>query len=233
VSGAAKGSVYILLPEKVRILLKLIPLPTALAGDRAEAGVFTVYDYARQLIDGRPVEELLKVAEELAVLLDALDDYLPDLDGMADGIRSAVAAANTFLPADAQTCVWLDEEPTQAGRYLLGAVTLDANYSTATAVQTFTIRQKSEGVQAQWRADLPETQTLTQAEAAAFDFGALVQDGGEAQEDTMQYRYTGWSGWWYYCSSTPPTKPGKYTQRAAANGNYKTDAIRRTFTITE
>jgi hypothetical protein len=233
VSGAAKGAVYILLPEKVRILLKLIPLPGVLAGEATVEGVFNVYDYAKQLIDGQPVEELLKVAEEIAVLLDAADDYLPELDGMADGIRSAVNAANAILPTDAQTCVRLDEEPTPAGRYLLGAVTLDAHYTTATAMKTFTIRQQSEGVQARWNTELPETLTLTQAEAAAFDFSALVQDGGEAQADTMQYLYTGWSGWKYYRSSTPPTKPGKYTQRAAANGNYKTDTIRRSFTITE
>jgi hypothetical protein len=98
-------------------------------------------------------------------------------------------------------------------------------------VKTFEIKQKSEGVWASWSAELPET--LTQAQAAAFDFTALVQDGGEAQEDAMEYLYTGWSGWRYYRSSTPPTKPGRYTQRAAANGNYKTDTIRRTFTITE
>jgi hypothetical protein len=233
VSSAAKGSVYLLLPEKVRILLKLIPLPSALAANKTGGGVFNVYDYAKQLIDGKSVEELFKVAEEIAVLLDALDDYLPSLDGMADGIRSAVKAANTFLPSGMETCVWLDEEPTPAGRYLLGAVTLDASSSTATAVKSFKIRQKSEGVQTCWSAELPETLTLTQAEAAAFDFSALVQDGGETQADTMQYLYTGWSGWRYYRSSTPPTKPGKYTQRASANGNYKTGAIRRSFTITE
>jgi hypothetical protein len=49
----------------------------------------------------------------------------------------------------------------------------------------------------------------------------------------MQYLYTGWSGWKYYRSSTPPTKPGRYTQRASADGNYKTSTIRRTFTITK
>jgi hypothetical protein len=231
VSGAAKGTVYLLLPEQVRILLKLIPLPSALAADQTGGGVFTVYDYAKQLIDGRSVQELLRVAEEIAVLLDALDAYFPSLDGMADGIRGAVSAADTFLPSDLDTCVWLDEEPTPAGRYLLGAVTLDTSSGRATAVKTFQIRQKSEDVQACWSAELPKT--LTQAEAAAFDFSAQVQDGGETQTDTMQYLYTGWSGWKYYRSSTPPTKPGRYTQRASADGNYKTSTIRRTFTITK
>jgi hypothetical protein len=233
VSGAAKGSVYILLPEKVRILLKLIPLPGAMASDQADVDAFNVYDYAKQLIDGHSLEELLKVAEEIAVLLDALDYYLPDLDGVAKGIKSVIDTANALLPDGMETFVWLDEEPAPAGRYLLGAMTLDSNYLTATAVKTFEIKQKSEGVWARWSAELPETLTLTQAQAAAFDFTALVQDGSEVQEDTMEYLYTGWSGWQYYRSSTPPTKPGRYTQRAAANGNYKTDTIRRTFTITE
>jgi hypothetical protein len=231
ISGAAQGTVYILLPEKVRILLKLIPLPSAMASNENAEGVFSVYDYAKQLIDGQSVSELLKVAEEIAVLLDALDYYLPDLNGVADGIKNVIELVNTWMPGSVETCVWLDEEPAQAGRYLVGAMTLDPNYSTATAVSSLEIQQKSEGVQARWSAELPAT--LTQAQAAQFDFSAVVQDGSTTQADTMTYLYTGWSGWWFYYSATPPTAPGSYTQRASANGNYKTGEIRRSFTITE
>lgn len=232
-SGPAKGCVSVLLPEKVRILLKLIPLPRAMASDsltQDEKDSFNVYEYIKQLIDGREVEELLKVAEEIAVLLEALEYYVPDLKGLGGGIKNVVDLANTYIPDDLTTRVYLDEEPREAGRYVMGALTVDSRYVNTSILKTFTIRPKTDGVWAGWSAEAPAA--MTAAEAAQFDFSARVYDNGTEVADTVEYTYTGWSGWRYYKSSEPPTQPGRYTQSAAADGNYKTAEIRRSFQIT-
>lgn len=229
VSGRAKGYVGVQLPERARILLKLIPLPRSMSRGEA-ADSFTAYQYLKQIIDGREVEELLRAAEEAAVLLEALGYYLPDLAEVGGSLRSAAELAGSYLPDGLATRVYLDETPQDAGRYMVGALTVDSRYERATAVESFSIRQKTEGVWAGWSAEAPAS--MTAAEAAQFDFGVRVYDGGTAVEDTVECLYTGWSGWRYYRSSEPPTQPGRYTQKAAADGNYKTGSIRRSFAIT-
>lgn len=232
ISGQAKGYVSVILPEKVRILLKMIPLPKAMASDSLREGeVFTVYEYVKQLVDGREVEDLLKVAEEIAVLLGALEYYVPDVKGVGDGIKQVVDLANTYIPEGLLTQVYLDREPTDAGRYVMGALTVESRYVNTSAIKTFTIRQKSDGVSAFWAEQTPAS--MTAEEAAQFDFSAKVSDNGTETTDTMTYLYTGWTtGWRYYRSAEPPTQPGSYTQKAAANGNYKSAQIKRSFKIT-
>lgn len=230
-NGQAKGYVDVILPEKVRILLKLIPLPRAMASvDLPENATFSVYEYVKQLIDGREVEDLLKVAEEVAVLLEALEYYVPDLKGVGSGIKNVVNMANTYIPDGLETRVYLDEEPKDAGRYMTGALTVDSRYVNTSIIKSFTIGQKTEGVWAGWSTEAPAS--MTAEEAAQFDFGVKVYDGGAEVTDAVRCTYTGWSGWRYYRSSEPPTAPGSYTQSAAADGNYKTAEIRRTFKIT-
>lgn len=232
-SGPAKGCVGVLLPEKVRILLKLIPLPRAMASDsltQDEKDSFNVYEYIKQLIDGREVEELLKVAEEVAVLLEALEYYVPDLKDLGGGIKNVVNLANIYIPDGLATRVYLDEEPREAGRYMMGALTVDPRYVNTSIIKTFSIQQKTDGVWAGWSTEAPAA--MTAEEAAQFDFGVKVYDNGAEVADTVRCTYTGWSGWRYYKSSEPPTQPGRYTQSAAADGNYKTAEIRRSFRIT-
>ena len=65
ISGQAKGFVTLLLPEKVRILLELIPLPASMSADPANTRDFNLYRYLKQLIDGNDVSVLIRVAEEL------------------------------------------------------------------------------------------------------------------------------------------------------------------------
>lgn len=234
-SGRAKGYVGVILPEKVRILLKLVPLPQAMASEKLtkeQKESFSVYEYVKQLIDGRQVEDLLKVAEEVAVLLEAMEYYIPDLRGVGAGIKSVVNLADTYIPEGLETRVYLDEEPQDAGRYMTGALTVDTRYVNTSIVKTLTIRQKTEGVSAGWSVEAPAS--MTAAQAAQFDFTAKVYDGGEPVPDTVDYTYTGWTRRWrYYRSAEPPTEPGRYTQKAAANGNYKSAQIARSFTITE
>ena len=57
-SGQATGYVTLVLSEKIRILLKLIPLPKKMSATPDQAEEFNVYSYLKQLIDGNDVSGL-------------------------------------------------------------------------------------------------------------------------------------------------------------------------------
>ena len=99
-SGQAKGFVTLLLPEKVRILLELIPLPASMSADPANTRDFNLYRYIKQLIDGNDVSVLIRVAEELTSLMEILQYYVPALQDIVTGMRSALDLIRRYLPED-------------------------------------------------------------------------------------------------------------------------------------
>src|SRR5699024_8527362 len=122
--GEAKGFVTLLLPEKVRILLELIPLPASMSADPANTRDFNLYRYLKQLIDGNDVSVLIRVAEELTSLMEILQYYVPALQDIVTGMRSALTLIRRYLPEDLVTHIYVDEQPEDAGNYVAGAVTL-------------------------------------------------------------------------------------------------------------
>ena len=115
VSGQAKGFVTLLLPEKVRILLELIPLPASMSADPANTRDFNLYRYLKQLIDGNDVSVLIRVAEELTSLMEILQYYVPALQDIVTGMRSALTLIRRYLPEDLVTHIYVDGHP-QPGR---------------------------------------------------------------------------------------------------------------------
>ena len=115
ISGQAKGFVTLLLPEKVRILLELIPLPASMSADPANTRDFNLYRYLKQLIDGNDVSVLIRVAEELTSLMEILQYYVPALQDIVTGMRSALTLIRRYLPEDLVTHIYVDEQPVDAG----------------------------------------------------------------------------------------------------------------------
>ena len=65
VKGEAKGYVTLVLSDKLRTLLKMIPLPRKMSKTPDQVEEFNVYAYVKQLIDGNDVSVLLGVADEV------------------------------------------------------------------------------------------------------------------------------------------------------------------------
>ena len=63
-SGEAYGYVTLMISDKLRTLLKLIPLPKKMSQTPDQAEEFNVYSYLKQLIDGNDVSVLLRVADD-------------------------------------------------------------------------------------------------------------------------------------------------------------------------
>ena len=62
---------------KIRILLKLIPLPKKMSATPDQTEEFNVYSYLKQLIDGNDVSVLLRVGDEAVSVLNIINFYLP------------------------------------------------------------------------------------------------------------------------------------------------------------
>ena len=235
ISGQAKGFVTLLLPEKVRILLELIPLPASMSADPANTRDFNLYRYLKQLIDGNDVTVLLRVAEELTALMEILQYYAPALTDVVNGMNDVLTLIRRYLPEGLVTHIYLDEQPVDAGNYVAGAVTLSRGDMNTGGLAIFKVAQKSEGVRQYWAQETPET--MTAEEARNFNFAAVVEvDGAVVQDPVVTYTYRRvdglFNGLFASSSNEVPTEPGRYVQTAVVGGNYTTQNISRSFTIT-
>ncbi len=231
----AKGYVTLVLSDKIRTLLKIIPLPRKMSTTPDQEEEFNVYDYLKQLIDGNDVEVLLRVADEVVSVMDVLKFYMPTLKDVSTGMKLAVEMIRKFMPKDVATRIYIDEQPSAAGSYIGGAVALSSGDMNTAGVAMFKIKPKSEGVRLYWASELPEK--LTVEEAASFNGAAVLDDNGQVIADakvTCTYeegdgRFL--SSLFSRKSDTFPTEPGRYTETATVTGNYSATKITRTIVI--
>lgn len=236
--GEAKGFVTLALSEKIRILLKMIPLPRVMSKTPDQEAEFNVYDYLKQLIDGNDVSVLLRVADEVASVMDVLKFYAPTLNDISMGLKLSLNLIRRFLPENMQTRIYLDEQPTDAGSYVAGAVALESGDMNTAGIAMFTIRPKSTGVRMYWNPEVPETLTAERAQQLLGSSAVVEVEGQVVPEGKVSYTYRKkGSGFLSQLmgaeTSEIPTEPGTYTQTAHISGNYKCESISRTITIAQ
>ena len=228
-SGEAYGYVTLMISDKLRTLLKLIPLPKKMSQTPDQAEEFNVYSYLKQLIDGNDVSVLLRVADEVVSVMDVLKFYIPTLKDVSTGMKLALELIRKYLPEGVFSRIYLDEQPVDSGSYIAGAVALESGDLNTAGVAMFKIKPKTEGVRLYWAEDLPAGMTL--AEAEAHNVGALLESDGVVVDNakvTCTYKKKGL----FSSKSTEfPTQPGIYTQTATVSGNYSCEKITRTIII--
>ena len=227
--GEAKGYVTLVLSDKIRTLLKMIPLPRKMSATPDQQEEFNLYAYIKQLIDGNDVSVLLRVADEVVSVMDVLQFYMPTIKDVSTGLKLALDLIRKFLPDGAFSRIYVDEQPTESGNYVAGAVALESGDVNTAGVAMFKIKPKTEGVRLYWAEDLPAGMTL--AEAEAHNVGALLESDGVVVDNakvTCTYKKKGL----FSSKSTEfPTQPGIYTQTATVSGNYSCEKITRTIVI--
>ena len=229
VGGEANGYVTLVLSDKIRTLLKMIPLPKKMSKTPDQAEEFNVYSYLKQLIDGNDVSVLLRVADEAVSVMDVLHFYVPTIDQVSNGLRLALNLIRKYLPEGAFSRIYLDEQPVDAGNYVAGAVALESGDVNTAGVAMFRIKPKTEGVRTYWAQEVPETMTVE--EAQNYDLSAVLEvDGQPVPEGKISYTYKK-GGWFGSKSDTLPTQPGEYVQTATVGGNYSCEKITRTIVI--
>ena len=98
VKGEAKGYVTLVLSEKLRTLLKMIPLPKKMSANPEQEEEFNIYAYIKQLIDGNDVSVLLRVADEVVSVMDVLKFYIPTLKDVSTGMKLSLERIRKYLP---------------------------------------------------------------------------------------------------------------------------------------
>ena len=233
IKGEAKGYVTLVLSDKLRTLLKMIPLPRKMSKTPDQVEEFNVYAYVKQLIDGNDVSVLLSVADEVVKVMDALKFYIPTLKDMSLGLKLSLEMIRRYLPEGVFSRIYLDEQPTEAGSYVGGAVALESGDVNTAGMAFFRIKPKSAGVRVYWAQELPAS--MTAAEAQNYNVTAVVESDGQVVEGgKVTYTYKKKSGLFDFLGTTQsgfPTEPGEYVQTAKAAGNYSSSEISRTIVI--
>ena len=230
VGGEAKGYVTLVLSDKIRTLLKMIPLPKKMSATPDQEEEFNVYSYLKQLIDGNDVSVLLRIGDEAVSVMNILHFYVPTIDKVANSMKLALELIRKYLPESAFTNIYLDEQPFDSGSYIAGAVALEDGDVNSAGVAAFKIKPKTAGVSVHWAADLPGSLTaeeLKNADRAAV----LVSDGQNVEKAKITYTYKKKGFLFDKTCDGLPTEPGTYTEIAEVGGNYSCDSISRTFTI--
>ena len=229
IDGEAKGYVSLMLSDKIRILLKMIPLPKKMSKTPDQTEEFNVYSYLKQLIDGNDVSVLLRVADEAVSVMDVLHFYVPTIDKVSGGLKLALELIRRFLPEGVFSRIYLDEQPFDSGKYIAGAVALESGDINTAGVAMFRIKPKTTGVRMYWAQEVPDSMTL--AESKNIRFAAVLESDGAVADNakiTYTYKKKGLFGATY---NEVPTQPGTYTQTAKVSGNYSCSKISRTIVI--
>ena len=233
IGGEANGYVTLMLSDKIRTLLKMIPLPRVMSKTPDQVEEFNVYNYLKQLIDGNDVSVLLRVADEVVSVMDVLKFYIPTLKDVSTGMKLSLELIRKYLPEGVFSRIYLDEQPTEAGSYVGGAVALESGDVNTAGMAFFRIKPKSAGVRVYWAQELPAS--MTAAEAQNYNVTAVVESDGQVIEGgKVTYTYKKKSGLFDFLGTTQsgfPTEPGEYVQTAKAAGNYSSSEISRTIVI--
>ena len=169
VGGEANGYVTLVLSDKIRTLLKMIPLPKKMSKTPDQAEEFNVYSYLKQLIDGNDVSVLLRVADEAVSVMDVLHFYVPTIDQVSNGLRLALNLIRKYLPEGAFSRIYLDEQPVDAGNYVAGALALESSDMNTAGFAMFKIKPKTNGVRMYWAQQRYEHRRLCHVQDQAQD----------------------------------------------------------------
>lgn len=237
IGGEANGYVTLMLSDKIRTLLKMIPLPRVMSKTPDQVEEFNVYNYLKQLIDGNDVSVLLRVADEVVSVMDTVSffipaSYLTTVKNVSNGMKLALSLIRKYLPEGALSRIYLDEQPKDSGKYFAGAIALESSDINAAGFAMFKIKPKTENVSLSWAADAPSSMTVSQLQNADLT-AKVISDGQVAENGKVSYTYKKKTFLWFSSKmSGVPTEPGTYTQTAKAGGNYSCGSISRTITVT-
>ena len=200
-SGQATGYVTLVLSEKIRILLKLIPLPKKMSATPDQTEEFNVYSYLKQLIDGNDVK----------LALDLIRKYLPE-------------SAFTRIYLDEQP---VDAGGYVAGAVALESGDINSAGVAMFKIkpQTSNVRLYWAG---DLPGSLTAEELRNADRNAVLEADGQARSG-EGVNISYTYKKKGFL-WDKTCDGLP-TEPGTYTQVAKVSGNYSCSEISRTFTI--
>ena len=164
VGGEANGYVTLVLSDKIRTLLKMIPLPKKMSKTPDQAEEFNVYSF-----------------------------YVPTIDQVSNGLRLALNLIRKYLPEGAFSRIYLDEQPVDAGNYVAGALALESSDMNTAGFAMFKIKPKTNGVRMYWAQQAEKPMTAEELQSFN-EAAVLEVDGQVVPTDKIRYSYkkSGW-----------------------------------------
>lgn len=200
--------------------------------------VIKIVDKALESLNQPTLTEMLQngiTVGELRKLLNASEviDVLEKI-GVDTGALGQVIKVINKLPSIADNLRISIGAPNHAGIYSVTAVTDNKNYNTGVGAGALVL--KADKAKLVWNQSIGKK--ISAADAAAADFGAHLEIGGERVDDqsSVSVLYSGFTSKWraYSSTTTPPTEPGRYTMTVVVlGGNYLASPINRSFQITK
>ena len=200
--------------------------------------VIKIVDKALESLNQPTLTEMLQngiTVGELRKLLNASEviDALEKI-GVDTGALGQVIKVINKLPSIADNLRISIGAPNHAGIYSVTAVTDNKNYNTGVGAGALVL--KADKAKLVWNQSIGKK--ISAADAAAADFGAHLEIGGERVDDqsSVSVLYSGFTSKWraYSSTTTPPTEPGRYTMTVVVlGGNYLASPINRSFQITK
>ena len=147
---------------------------------------FNIYAYIKQLIDGNDVSVLLRVADEVVSVMDVLKFYIPTLKDVSTGMKLSLELIRKYLPEGVFSRIYLDEQPTEAGSYVGGAVALESGDVNTAGMAFFRIKPKSAGVRVYWAQELPRQHDCGRGpELQRYRSGRKRRPGGRGRQGDL------------------------------------------------
>ena len=200
--------------------------------------VIKIVDKALESLNQPTLTEMLQngiTVGELRKLLNASEviDVLEKIGVDTGALGQVIKVINKF-PSIADNLRISIGAPNHAGIYSVTAVTDNKNYNTG--VGTGALVLKADKAKLVWNQSIGKK--ISAGDAAAADFGAHLEIGGERVDDqsSVSVLYSGFTSKWraYSSTTTPPTEPGRYTMTVVVlGGNYLASPINRSFQITK
>lgn len=217
--GDAEGFISIKLPQSIKEI--------------GSIGNINIYDAIVKIFgNGIDLNALPEAIDKINELLDLISKVpgAPEL-----GIDfSEIQKILDYLPDNVNAKVYLEKNPSEAGMYVVGAVTTDKNYWTGVGVGFLTVAPKTADVKLAFNQEMPENNRIPLAEVDNFAFGGkLVDIENQELEANIRTFYSGTSIDGEFHTNTKPIKEeGIYTETIyLLGGNYVALPIVRTYII--
>lgn len=237
IDGEAQGFVSIDIPESVKermqikigdlVVLDIYQLLSNYIGEGG-ATINTFKDFINDIYSRIGSSELIRQAIENSgfnmEILDGIMNFINELPDFESDLK-----------------IRLGQVPSNAGAYLMFAVSTDTNYTTSSDLSYIIIKPKTttedETYELRFREEMQgdsELQFLSYEEAQEFDFaGDYLVNGEVTESDKLHTLYIGVTfGGDFIAQSEPVTVPGVYTETVfILGGNYFAAPIFRAYTI--
>lgn len=225
INTSAEAAIYILPPQNkvMDAAFDVLKLAGVDIRGRLQEGM-TIGEFREMM--NQVVDVIQRVSDNPVskMALDAAGINIDTINALVDALQNFTLFDNTRIAFGT---------PNKSGLYTVAAIATNKNYNPGIGVGVLLVKLRIIGVSLEWN---DSATTVSAAEAASHDFGAVTWYDGQAYPNqSVKYSFIGIkSAGGLYAGMEAPTEPGTYLQTAFnLGGNFFALPQIRSITITE